>query len=74
MLEYTEGYHTYYIYILTNTYRTTLYIGVTNCLKRRLWEHIESISNESKSFVSRYKLSDLVYCEKFVWVQEAIAR
>jgi putative endonuclease len=68
------GYHVYYIYILTNKYRTTLYIGVTNNLKRRLQEHIESTNEQSASFVGRYKLSNLVYYEKFTWIQEAIAR
>lgn len=73
-LENTNGYHVYYIYILTNKYRTTLYIGVTNNLRRRLQEHIESVNQGTGSFVGRYKLSSLVYYERFTWIQEAIAR
>jgi putative endonuclease len=34
-----EGYHTYYIYIITNKAKTVLYIGVTNNLKIRLGQH-----------------------------------
>jgi hypothetical protein len=37
-----EGYHTYYIYILTNKYKTVFYRGVTNNLKIRLNQHKEN--------------------------------
>jgi putative endonuclease len=70
----SNGYHTYYVYILTNKHRTTFYIGVTNSLSNRLQQHIESIEHPTNSFVSRYKLGHLVYYEKFTWIQEAIAR
>ncbi len=33
MYEFNEGYHTYYVYIITNKYRSTYYTGVTNNLK-----------------------------------------
>lgn len=33
MIEFQEGYHTYYVYILTNKAKTVLYTGVTNNLK-----------------------------------------
>ena len=36
MIEYQEGFHTYYVYILTNKAKTVLYTGVTNNLKIRL--------------------------------------
>ena len=74
MIEYTEGIYKFYIYILTNKYRTTYYIGVTNNLKRRLQEHTESIELRKKTFVARYILTDLVYIETFGWIQQAIAR
>lgn len=68
------GYFTFYVYIITNKYRTTLYIGITNNLKRRLNEHLASISHKKNTFVARYNLTDLVYYEKYGWAQEAIAR
>jgi putative endonuclease len=74
MLEFKDGYHTYYVYIITNKYRSTYYIGVTNNLKRRLKEHKENINNGNKTFASRYNIQFLVYFEKFTWIQLAIAR
>jgi len=69
-----EGFHTYYVYILTNKYRLTFYIGVTNNLKLRLQQHKENLGNGNKTFASKYSIEFLVYYEKFVWIQEAIAR
>lgn len=74
MIEYNEGYHTYYVYIITNKYRSTYYIGMTNNLKNRLTQHINNIENGIKTFASKYQLQYLVYYEKFTWVQQAIAR
>ena len=70
----SNGYHTYYVYILTNKHRTTFYIGVTNSLSKRLQQHINSIEHSTNSFVSKYKVGYLIYYEKFTWIQEAIAR
>lgn len=69
-----RGYHTYYIYIITNKHRSTFYIGVTNNLRERLKQHKENIQNNAKTFASKYGLEFLVYYEKFTWIQEAIAR
>jgi len=69
-----EGYHTYYVYILTNAYRSAYYIGMTNNLGERLLQHIESIEKKANTFVAKYNLKHLVYYEKFTWVQNAIAR
>ena len=74
MYEFSEGYHTYYIYILTNKYRSTFYIGMTNNLKIRLEQHHQNIVVGNKTFASKYNLEFLVYYEKFTWVQLAIAR
>jgi len=74
MIEFTEGIYTFYVYIITNKYRTTFYIGMTNNLKRRLIEHNENIDNNKKTFAARYNLRYLVHYEKFGWVQQAIAR
>ena len=68
------GFHSYYVYIITNKYRSTLYIGMTNNLKLRLFQHKENIRLSNKTFASKYNLEFLVYYEKFVWVEEAIAR
>ena len=73
MLIQKEGYHTYYVYIITNKNRTTLYIGVTNNLKRRLLEHSNNIQKR-KTFAARYNCKHLLYYEKFTWIQKAIAR
>jgi putative endonuclease len=74
MLDQQNGFHTYYIYILTNKHRSTFYIGVTNNLKIRLSQHKENIKIGAKTFVARYNIEFLVHYEKFNWIYEAIAR
>ena len=69
-----QGYHTYYIYIITNKSKTVLYTGVTNSLKKRLSEHKDNIVSGKKTFASKYEVHFLLYYEKFTWIQEAIAR
>ena len=61
-----------FIYIVTNTYNTTLYIGVTSNLPKRILEHIEK--RFENSFTSRYNLNKLVYYEQFQMIGDAIAR
>ncbi|MFC6098327.1 GIY-YIG nuclease family protein [Flavobacterium qiangtangense] len=70
----TEGYHTYYIYIITNKAKTVLYTGVTNHLKIRLLQHSENITSKNNTFASKYHVQYLLYFEKFTWIHEAIAR
>ncbi|MBC8753627.1 GIY-YIG nuclease family protein [Kordia sp. YSTF-M3] len=60
-----------YVYIMTNKYRTTFYIGVTSSLKNRMFEHA---SGKGSEFTKRYNLTDLVYYEKFLDINQAIAR
>ena len=62
-----------YVYILTNDTRTTLYIGVTNDLNRRLYEHGDSLGNAGR-FVGKYQTNLLVYFELCVDAPQAIAR
>ena len=73
-MQFTEGFHTYYIYIITNKAKTVLYTGVTNHLKIRLSQHSENINSNNKTFASTYNVHFLLYFEKFTWIQEAIAR
>jgi putative endonuclease len=60
----------YYIYILTNTYNTVLYTGMTNNLLRRVFEHKAG----KGGFTSKYNVNKLVYYEITHNVQAAIAR
>ena len=64
------GSRTYYVYILTSRSRT-LYVGVTNNIKRRIWEHKQG---EVQGFSRRYHIDNLVYVEAFGDVNAAIAR
>jgi len=60
-----------WVYIVTNAPRGTLYIGVTNTLARRAWEHREEVY---EGFTKRYRLHRLVWYEEFPTVPEAIHR
>lgn len=60
----------YYVYILTNRVRT-LYVGVTNDLKRRIYEHKRKLV---PGFTMRYNLTWLAYYEETTDVRSAIAR
>ena len=60
----------YYLYIVTNKHKNVLYIGMTNSLRRRLFEH----KNEPKGFVKRYNCHFLLYFEIFKTPSEAILR
>ncbi len=61
----------YWVYILSSKRNGTLYIGVTDNLQRRVWEHK---NNVIKGFTSKYKIHDLVYFEVFSKPIEAISR
>jgi putative endonuclease len=61
----------YYIYIITNKYKSVFYVGVTNSLKRRLLEHW---SGNIPGFSSRYKCKYLIHYEKFHNTNLAIKR
>jgi len=60
----------YYVYIMTNGVRT-LYIGVTNDLMRRVFEHKEKLA---EGFTTKYNITMLVYYETTGDIQAAIAR
>jgi len=60
-----------YVYIMTNKYRTTFYIGVTSDLTARVWQHT---NGEGSQFVKRYRLFDMVFFEHFERITDAIDR
>jgi putative endonuclease len=60
----------YYVYIMTND-SNTLYIGVTNDLMRRVYEHKQKLV---EGFTSKYNITQLVYYEETNDIQSAIAR
>ena len=67
--------HSYFVYITTNKNKTVLYTGITNDLRRRLWEHEQnSIPFKSKTFAGKYNAYFLLYYERFSYVTNAIAR
>ena len=65
--------YNYFIYITTNPGKTVLYIGVTNDLKRRLFEHHENRGKKG-TFAGKYYCYNLVYYEHFISIAEAIHR
>lgn len=60
----------YYVYIMASSART-LYVGVTNDLVRRVYEHKQGAG---ASFTSKYKITKLVYHEATTDIQAAISR
>ena len=61
-----------WVYIMTNKHHTTLYIGVTNHLVRRVHEHQTKFN--PKSFTAQYNVCKLVYYEFFPLIEDAILR
>ena len=63
--------HTYYVYIMASKRNGTLYIGVTNDLIRRVYEHK---NNLVEGFTNRYRVHTLVYWEQTENIEAAIQR
>ncbi|MGH9397785.1 MAG: GIY-YIG nuclease family protein [Terriglobia bacterium] len=61
----------YYVYVLASKPHGTLYIGMTNNIVRRAWEHKQG---RMEGFTKRYKVHRLVYCETFARPLNAIQR
>ena len=61
----------YAVYIITNTKNTTLYIGVTSNLKKRIFEHKNKVV---EGFSKRYNLNKLVYYELTENIETALNR
>lgn len=60
-----------YIYLISNPGNTVIYVGVTNNLQRRIFEHKEKLV---EGFAKRYNLTKLVYFEGFEDIISAIER
>lgn len=60
-----------YVYIITNKNNTTLYIGVTSNLVKRIWEHKNKVV---EGFSKRYNMDKLVYYEIADNIETAINR
>ena len=62
--------HEYYVYIMASRGRT-LYVGVTNDLVRRVFEHKQGLAG---GFTGKYRITKLVYHEGITDIRAAIAR
>ena len=62
----------YYVYILYNDTNVTVYVGVTNDLERRLWEHRHH--TDPYSFTAKYHVDKLVYYETTTDIRAALER
>ncbi len=60
----------YYLYILTNKFNRVLYVGITNDIHRRLYEHKQKLI---EGFTKKYNLYKLVYIEQFSDIRLAIS-
>ncbi|MBD2699165.1 GIY-YIG nuclease family protein [Spirosoma sp. BT702] len=65
--------YAFYVYIVTNPEKTTLYTGMTNDLARRLSEHYETCG-QLETFTGKYYCYLLVYWEFHLYVRNAILR
>jgi len=66
-----RNHHQYYVYILSNKKNGTLYVGMTNDLERRMFEHKHKLI---EGFTKKYNLNRLIYFEQFQYVNDAIKR
>ena len=63
--------HLYYVYILASRRNGTLYVGVTNDILRRTWEHKNDLI---EGFTKKYGVHILVWYELYEDITVAIAR
>ena len=61
----------YYVYIMINKHNTVLYVGLTNNLKRRVYQHK---TKQANSFTKKYNVIKLVYYENSEDVNTVLAR
>ncbi len=62
---------TYFVYIMASKKNGTLYLGVTNNLARRVYEHKTDVN---EGFTKKYQVHDLVYYESTPDIRSAIER
>ena len=65
------SYRTYFVYVMAHQTNSVLYIGVTNDLERRIWEHRQKLSF---GFAEKYNITKLVYFEETNSIVTAIER
>lgn len=63
--------HQYYVYMVSNRWHNVVYIGVTNSLERRMWEHK---NGKISGFTKKYNCDQLMYFELYENIVQAIAR
>jgi putative endonuclease len=61
----------YYVYLLTNWNNKVIYVGVTNDLNRRIYEHKNKLIS---GFTKKYNLNKLIYFEETCDINAAINR
>lgn len=66
-----EGVRQYFVYILMNWDHHVMYVGMTNHLERRIWEHRREFL---PGFTKKYRVHKLVYYESTTGVRAAIER
>ena len=61
----------YYVYLMTNSRNTVIYTGVTNDLRKRIYEHKAKLVD---GFTKKYRITKLVYYEIFNDIYSALSR
>jgi len=61
----------YYVYILTNKHNRIFYVGFTDDIQRRIYEHKNKVH---EGFTKKYNINKLVYLESHLTVEEAQLR
>jgi putative endonuclease len=65
--------YNFFVYMTTNSTKNVIYVGVTNDLNRRLFEH-ESNKGNNNSFAGKYYCYYLIHYERFSNIEHAIER
>jgi putative endonuclease len=60
-----------WVYIMASRKNGTLYVGVTTCIRRRIWQHKVKILD---GFTTQHRVTTLVHCEEWSGIKQAIDR